>query len=614
MKKFLETLKAEVMLCDGAMGTQLIARGLSPSLCKEEQNIVNPSLVLSIHEDYIRAGSQIIETNTFAANYFQLKKFGLENKVKEINKQGAILAKSAGSRKNVFVAGSVGPIGALIKPYGPLTQGDVKRAYEEQIGYLIEGGVDLIIIETISNLIEAKEAIEAARNLSMDMPVICQLTFMADGNTKFGNDVVSSLLELKQVGADIVGMNCTLGPRESYDIFTNMTSKIPAFLSVQPNAGYPSIQAGKPVYYASPEYMKKYAKLFVEAGANIVGACCGSAPEHIQAMAEAVVGIRPKPKMAKLGLKHEIKLKEEPIQIQKIEKPRNLREYIKKDFILTVEIDPPKGCDYEELLSESLQLKESGIDLINVADNPMARVRMSSLAMAFLVKEKIKLEPILHFTCRDRNILGIQSELLGAAALGINVILALRGDPATIGDFPKATSVFDVDSHGLVKIINSLNKGYNFAGAPINAKTNFIIGVAGNPSTSNLDNDLNRLKEKISEGAQFIQTQPVYDIKKLQLFSNAIKELNVELIIGILPLLSYKQAMYLNNEVPGITIPEEILSKFEKIDNPIKAEDEGIKITLELMNEAKKYVNGFYFIPPPKKLYVVKEIIKSYFK
>lgn len=614
MKKFLEKLKFEVMLCDGAMGTQLIARGLSPLMCKEEQNIINSSLVLSIHEDYIRAGSQIIETNTFAANYFQLKKFGLENKVKEINKQGAILAKDVASRKNVFVAGSVGPIGALIKPYGPLTQWDVVRAYEEQIGYLIEGGVDLIIIETISNLIEAKEAIKAAKSLAKDMPLICQLTLMADGNTKFGNEAVSSLFELKQVGADIVGINCTLGPRESYDIFANIASKVPSFLSVQPNAGYPSIQTGKPVYYASPDYMKKYAKLFVEAGANIVGACCGSAPEHIQAMAEAIIGIRPKPKIVQIEVKDEIKLKEESIQIQKIEKPCNLTEYIKKDFILTVEIDPPKGYDYEELLSESLQLKELGIDLINIADNPMARVRMSSLAMAFLIKEKIKLEPILHFTCRDRNILGIQSELLGAAALGINVILALRGDPTTIGDFPKSTSVFDVDSLGLVKIISSLNKGYNFAGAPINAKTNFIIGIAGNPSTTNFENDLIRLKEKINEGAQFIQTQPVYDIKKLELFSNAIKELNVQLIIGILPILNYKQAMYLNNEVPGITVPEEILLRFEKIDNPIKAEEEGIKITLELIKEAKKYVNGFYFIPPPKKLYIIKEIIMNYFK
>ncbi len=590
MKDIFKLLKKETLLCDGAMGTQLLMRGVAPLQCKEEQNILNPSLVLSIHKDYVQAGAQIIETNTFAANYIQLKKYGLEKKIEKINKQAVYIAKEAAAKKDIFVAGSVGPIGALIKPYGPLSLWDVSKTYEEQINYLVDAGIDLIIIETISNLIEAKEAIKAAKNIT-NKPIICQLTIMSDGKTKFGNDALTSLLELKETGADIVGINCTLGPRETYDVICNIAKKIPSYLSIQPNAGYPSIESGKPVYYTSPDYMKRYAKSFIDIGANILGACCGSAPEHIQAMAEVVIGTKPKSRLIKTEI-IEKKKEEKPIQLSKEIKPKNLREYLKKDFILTVEIDPPKGCDYEELLSESFQLKQLGIDLINIADNPMARVRMSSIVMAYIIKEKIKIEPILHFTCRDRNILGIQSELLGAAALGINVILALRGDPATVGDFPKATSVFDVDSLGLVKIINSLNKGYNFAGIPINAKTNFIVGIAGNPSSKNLENDISRIQEKINEGAQFIQTQPVYDIKKLKIFYNAIKKYNVDLIIGILPILSYKQAIYLNNEVPGITIPEDIIKRFEKLE-PRKAEKEGIKIILDFIKEAKKYVNGF---------------------
>jgi len=608
MKNLLERLKTEVLLCDGAMGTQLIARGLDPALCKEAQNILNPSLVLSIHEDYIRAGAQIIETNTFSANRIQLKKYGLADKVKEINKQGARLAKDAASLKNVYVAGSVGPIGALIKPYGPLTLLDVQKAYEEQISYLLEGGVDLIIIETISNLLEAKEAINAAKKLS-DKPVICQLTFLADGKTKFGNEAATSLIELKETGADIVGLNCTLGPKETYDILSAIITKVPPPISVQPNAGYPTIERGKPVYYTTPDYMERYAKLYVEIGANIVGACCGSAPEHIQAIAEVVVGMRPRirPTAMKLIEEKEKTIVETP---KEEEIPLSLRKYLKKDFLITVELDPPKGCYYKELLSEAMKLKAIGVDLVNIADNPMARVRMSSLAMAYLIKEKVEIEPILHFTCRDRNILGIQSELLGAAALGINVILALRGDPATVGDFPKATSVFDVDSLGLVKIINCLNKGYNFAGAPIDAKTNFIIGIAGNPSSNNIENDLIRIKEKINEGARFIQTQPVYDIEKLKLFYDKIKHFDIDLIIGILPILNHKQAMYLHNEVPGISVPQYILDKFEKLDT-LKAEEEGLEITLEFLKEAKKYVAGFYFIPPPRKLHIIEKIIQK---
>lgn len=607
MKNILERLKEEVLLCDGAMGTQLISRGVPMDACREEINLTNPSLILSIHEDYVRAGAQIIETNTFGANYIQLRKYGLEKKLKQINQEAVRLAKDIASRWDVYVAGSVGPLGAMLKPYGPLTIKNVNAFYTDQISYLIEAGVDLIIIETISDLLEAKEAIKVAKSIA-NIPVICQLTFMADGKTKLGYEAKDSLIELAETGADVVGLNCSVGPRETYEILSDIINDLSCYVSVQPNAGYPSLYKGKLIYFAGPGYLQEYAKLYAELGANIIGSCCGTDPSHTKAMAEAIKGYKPHRKIRENPPKTEIVVPKEQIQIKEKKKPTKLTEYLKKDFVMTVEIDPPKGINYSKLIIESHHLKEMGIDLVNIADNPMARVRMSSMVMAHIIKDEVGLEPILHFTCRDRNILGIQSELLGASALNINVILALRGDPANVGDFPKATSVFDVDSLGLIKIINSLNNGFNFSGVPIDSKTNFIVGIAGNPNSIDLDTDIRRIEEKIQAGASFIQTQPIYEIDKLIKFKERIKNFDVDLIIGILPLVSYKQAAYLHHEVPGIIIPEYILKLLEKL-SPEAAEKEGIKIVREFIREAKPYINGFYFIPPFERYSLIEKIL-----
>jgi len=325
-------------------------------------------------------------------------------------------------------------------------------------------------------------------------------------------------------------------------------------------------------------------------------------------MAEAIKGYKPQRKIKEKPTKIEIDLPKEAVQIKEKKKTPKLTEYLKKDFVMTVEIDPPKGINYSKLIIESHHLKEMGIDLVNIADNPMARVRMSSMVMAHIIKDEVGLEPILHFTCRDRNILGIQSELLGASALNINVILALRGDPANVGDFPKATSVFDVDSLGLIKIINSLNNGFNFSGTPLDSRTNFIVGIAGNPNSIDLDADIRRIEEKIQAGASFIQTQPIYEIERLIKFKERIKDFDVDLIIGILPLVSYKQAAYLHHEVPGIMIPEYILKLLEKLP-PEAAEKEGIKIIREFIRDAKPYINGFYFIPPFERYSLIEKIL-----
>jgi len=604
MKNLIELLKERVLVADGAMGTYLFEKGLPQDECKEYQNIKNPELVFSIHKEYVSAGAEIIETNTFAANSVKLSKFNLEDKLKEINYEGVRIAREAGG-KDVFVAGSVGPLGVMLRPYGIFTFNDMVKVFKEQISILVSAGVDLIIIETISSLLEARAALLASKSIS-DLPVIVSMTFLADGKTKFGDDVTRSLNELKEIGADIVGANCTVGPQETAEIVIPYLKESSNLFSVMPNAGYPTIVRGKTIYLSSPAYFKEYAEIFLENGANIIGSCCGTNPTHTRAIAEVVKGEKPRKRK---GIPH-VEIIEEERREEKVELKSRFREKIGKEMVLTVEIDPPKGHNCNEVIEISRKLMAYGVDALNVAENPMARMRMSSIALAHLIQEKVGIETILHFTCRDRNLLGIQSELLGASVLGIKNILALRGDPAEIGDFPKATSVYDIDTVGLVRLIKEFNKGRDMGGNQIGSPTSFLVGVASNPSSPDLNAELKRLEEKVNAGADFVLTQPQYDLSIIENFLKETEKFNIPIIVGVMPLKSARHAEFLHNEVPGIRIPEEIRERLKKA----RQEEQGrigLEIAIDFIRRIKGEVSGIYLIPPPQGFELIFEIISK---
>lgn len=604
MKNLIEILKERVLVADGAMGTYLIEKGLSPDECKELQNLKNPDLVFSIHKEYVEAGAEIIETNTFAANSVKLSKFNLENKIKEINYEGVRIAKEAGG-KDIFVAGSVGPLGVMLRPYGVFTFNDMVRVFKEQISILVSAGVDLIIIETISSLLEARAALIASKSIS-EVPVIVSMTFLADGKTKFGDDLFRSLNELKEIGADIVGANCTVGPQETAEIVIPYLKESENLFSVMPNGGYPTVVRGKTIYLSSPAYFKEYAEIFLENGANIIGGCCGTNPTHIKAIAEVVKGEKPR-KRKKITY---VEIVEEERKEERVEISSRFREKLGKERVLTVEIDPPKGHNCENVLALSKKLMSSGVDALNIAENPMARMRMSSVALAHLIQEKVGIETILHFTCRDRNLLGIQSELLGASVLGIKNILALRGDPTEIGDFPKATSVYDIDTVGLVRLIKEFNKGKDMAGNPIGTPTSFLVGVAVNPSSPDLCSELKRLEEKIDAGADFALTQPQYDLSTLENFLKETEKFKIPIIVGIMPLKSAKHAEFLHNEVPGISIPEEVRERLKKA-NQEEQPKIGMEIALDFIKKIWGNVSGIYLVPSSQNFDIILRIISE---
>lgn len=602
-KSFLERLDRGVLVCDGAMGTMLHSKGVPQTTCYNELNISNPELVQEIHKSYIHAGAQIIETNTFGANRVKLSRYGLEKKVYKINFQGAQIAKEVAG-KNIFVAGSVGPLGRPTKIFDKLTKNEKHRIFMEQVKALCDGGVDLIMIETFADLDEMKEAALAAKNVTC-LPVICQMTYGQEGKTFAGIDPFSVVKELSKMGVDVIGTNCGRGPQDVLGVIKKMASISNIKLSAQPNAGLPRFMDGKFIYPSAPEYFGIYAKRLVDAGANIVGGCCGTTPEHIKAIADAVKDIKPKLRAISVEIKHPAGYFKPPL----MEQPplTSLSTKFGKKFVVTVEIDPPKGVDASKALEAATLFKKYGVDAVNISDNPLARTRMGPVALAHLIKKRVGLEPILHFTCRDRNVLGIQSELLGAYALNIENVLALTGDPPAVGDYPYLTTVFEVTSKGLIHIIKTLNQGYDFAGNPIRPHTNFCIGAAVNPNASNLDREIKRFKEKVEAGAIFAQTQPVYDINIFKKFLDKTSHLKIPILAGVLPLQSYRHAEFLHNEVSGIIIPEEVRERMRNVDKP---EKEGVLIAQEFLADAKKLVSGVCLMPPFERYDVALDVLR----
>ncbi len=604
MKKaasFWDCLRERVLLVDGAMGTYLHLRGLPEGQCREELNLKNPSLVLSVHEEYLRAGADVLETNTFGANYVQLRRFGLEKQVRAINQAGVRLAREVAAHgTGVFVAGSVGPLGALLQPYGRLTLRDVQAIYEEQIGALVESGVDLLFIETQSSTVEARAALQAARRVGR-VPIVCLMTFDREGRSRMGNELPEALYELVEAGADVVGFNCGVGPGDAYDLVVHRLKDFPHPLAVLPNAGYPTYVAGRLTYAATPAYFAEYARLLVEAGVVLIGSCCGTTPEHTAAMARVVKGgspVRPVGRPApERAPPPSLQLIEGPTPTEEAVFPTRLRDLFAKDFVVTVAVEPPRGWDYTRVVEDVRYLRSIGVDAVNVGDNPLASLRMSPVALAAVLKREVGVEPIVHFTCRDRNVLALQSELLGAAALGIRVVLALTGEPVEVGEFPRATSVFDVDAVGLIRILRDLNEGRNLAGHPIDTRTYFIIGGSANPLAADMEREVERVRQKVENGASFLVTQPIYDPAVVFRFRDALGDLAVDLIAGICPPVSERYARFLTNEVPGISIPETWMERLRGRTRE-DAERAAVELCQALMERLGGAVQGFYLMLP----------------
>ncbi len=573
MKNILDVLKEKILICDGAMGTMLYLQVPQPQVCYESLNIHQPKLVESIHRQYLDAGADILETNSFGANITKLAKYGHEKDVFKINAEAARLARRVAA-KSAYVAGSIGPLSAQ-EP--DLTTQQIYEIYKEQILGLAEGGVDLFILETFSKIEHIKIAISACKK-EASLPVVAQMAFLEGNRIGLGDSVQIIAQELIRTGADVVGANCGNGPRHTLDIINALSNSTDAFISAQPNAGYPQIVDGRTMYLTTPEYFAEYAKKFAQAGANIIGGCCGTTPEHIRLIAKALKGKRPYIRKRSEGF----------IEATREKQGEPDKKEISVGIKVVVELMPPKTADTNKLIDTAVMLKEKGAKVLSFPENPLARARMSSIAAAGIVKQKTNLDTIFHYTCRDRSLIGLQSDLLGACALGLTSVLAVTGDPVSLGTNPKASSVFDVDSIRLVKLISDMKKEFGL---------NLRTGVAFNPNFKDIGPQTERLKRKIDAGAEFAMTQPMFEIDKIAEMAKKTKSLGIPVFVGILPLVSRKNAEFLHNEVPGMQIPDAIRSRMN-IEDKQKAKEEGMSIALELIEGSKSFVDGFYLISP----------------
>ncbi len=621
---FLERLKRGPILADGAMGTMLYARGVSFDRCFDELNLSNPALVQEIHREYIRAGAEIIETNTFGANRFKLAHHGFADKVREVNLRGVKLAREAReiAGEATFVLGSVGPIGQLLETLGEVSYDDARAAFKEQIEALLEGGADGIILETFSDLNELQAAIAAAREVTHDLPLVAQMSFTDDENTLTGNKPEEIGDALCSLQVDVIGGNCSVGPTGTFNAIKRLIASITAcreadvpFFSAMPNAGFPARIGERYMYLSSPAYFAEYAHKFVgELGTTIVGGCCGTTPAHIAAMRAALDTIRApsKPRVIVVDKPAESPREEPAAGMTSVR--RSLREKLSAGkWVTSVELDPPRGLNPTKTLQGAAMLKEMGVDCINIGDSPLAKIRMGCISLAVMIQQQIGLETIIHFTTRDRNLMALQSDLIGAHALGIRNVIALTGDPPRLGDYPNATAVYDIDSIGLIKIIERLNEGRDWAGTSIGSNADFYIACALDMMWANSDpNELERFHRKMEAGADFVMTQPIYDAavlhEFLQKYGDKYGKVEKPVILGVLPLMSSKHAEFLHNEVPGITLTDDARRRMK--DAGERGVEEGIRLAQELLIEAKDFVAGTYLMPSFGRYEVCGELVK----
>ncbi|GAW67682.1 homocysteine S-methyltransferase [Geoanaerobacter pelophilus] len=595
---FLERVAHEVLIGDGAIGTMLYAKGVALDANFEHLNLVRPQLVLDLHAEYLAAGAQVIETNTFGANYAKLSAIGIGGKVAEINRQGAILARRAANGRDVFVAGSMGPLG---RGKQELNDEQVREAFLVQAASLAEGGVDLLILETFSELDELETALAAARQTGL--PVVANLAFGEGSRLAGGIEAEDAALRLAAAGASLVGANCGAGPLELLATLKRMAAVTDLPLAAYPNSGFPEYVDGRYIYRTTPDYFAARAEEMVAAGAVLVGGCCGTTPEHIRVMAQRLKGARPAARVA-VGA-----VSRTPVAEKAQALGSSFLDRWGKEMVVTVELDPPKGLDCSRILAGSRALKEAGADAINLAENPLARVRMGNLALASLIRREVGIEVIAHITCRDRNLIGLQSDLMGASLLGVSSILAVTGDPASLGEEAGASSVFDLNSFTLIKLLSDLNRGVNALGNPIGAGTGFTIGAAFNPNTQKMEVQVARLAKKVANGACFAQTQPIYDLERFEQMVEQTAHLGIPVLPGVLPLVGGRNAEFLHNEVPGISIPDSIR---ERMAGKVGEEGvrEGLAIAREFIEATMGRVGGYYLIPPFGKYEIAVELVK----
>ncbi len=613
---FLERLQQGPVISDGAMGTMLYSSGVPLDSAFDVLNLSNPELVASIHRAYIAAGAEIIETNSYGANRFKLEQLGLAGKVRQLNRVSAKIAREQReiSGRPVFIAGSVGPTLQRLPPIGGASIEKVRAAFREQIEALLEGGVDLLTIETIPDVAEMRAALAAARECS-DLPIVAMLTFAEDGRTVAGNEPSAVIDMLLEHQVDVIGANCSVGPTRLLhvlDAFARELSwrNMERPLACIPNAGWPTQQGGRVIYPSSPDYFGSFALRAAEAGVSVIGGCCGTTPAHIEAMVRAIADRSSGAVTEKHPIIPELVVTEAAPPITGVgeRQPDGFRTELGRKFLVAVEIDPPKGLNPQKAIAGAELLKRAGVDAINVADSPMARVRMSALTLCMMIQNQVDIETIVHFTTRDRSLMGIQSELLGAHAAGVRTVLALTGDPPTLGGYPGTSGVYDIDSIGLIKLLANMNNGIDAVGAPIGTHADFRIGCAIDPTRNDLQMEAERLHEKLDAGAHFVMTQPIFDaavwLRFLEHFGGSIP---VPLMIGILPLQSAKHADFLHNEVPGITLTPDALKRMHAAGPDGRRE--GVEMAQELLLDLLPLAQGVYLMPSFGRYEVAAEVL-----
>jgi len=616
LKPFLNALDDRVLVCDGAMGTMLYGKGVFINRCFESLNQTQPDLVVDVHLEYLKAGADVIETNTFGANRMKLRGFGLGDQVREINLAGAQLARRAveKSKGEAYVAGAIGPLGVRVEPWGKTGIDEAEAMFRDQAQALLDGKVDLFILETFRDLNEIGAAIAAVRSIC-DLPIVAQMTTEEDGASLDGAPPEQFAPELIKRGASVVGINCSVGPAPMLETVERISDIVDVWLSAQPNAGKPRDIEGRNLYLCSPEYMASYARRFIASGVRLVGGCCGTTPEHIRQIALAAKSMGPG--LARHAAGTEVKshsaltIASQPNatpSIEREEKSALARKLVNGGFVRAIELMPPRGHAPSRAIEGAARLAKCGVDVVTIPDGPRSGARMSALSVAVLVQQQSGIEALLQYSCRDRNLLGIQSDLLGAHAMGVRNVLGITGDVRNLGDIPDATAVFDVDSIGLTNVINRLNHGLDIGGQSIGEPTAFHTGVMVNPSRD-LDQELRRLEFKVEAGAEFAVTRPVFDVAAFERFLKRVEPLRLPIIVGIWPFESVLNAEFMANEVPGVTVPDAIVERMRKTASADAAAAEGVLVAKEIVIAIKGMAAGVQISTPSGRLDAALDVL-----
>jgi len=607
------------VLCDGAMGTMLYGRGVFINRCYDELNLSQPEMVRTVHEEYLQAGAEVIETNTFGGNRFRLERYGLQDRVREINVAGVKLARECVEQirlkqaSDAFVAGAIGPLGIRLEPLGKTGLDEAFDAFAEQVKALVEGGpghgADLLIVETMTSMAEAEQAILAARSEAPGVPLIVMVTVDEDGNCLDGTTAERAAVRMTEWGADAVGCNCSAGPATVLSVIERMCAVTHLPLAAMPNAGIPRAVDGRMIYMTSPDYMGSFARKFVKAGATFVGGCCGTTPNYTRAMKSALRAMDAQETAVSVVVQStadDRKGKVEPPPLA--DRSKIGSKIAAGEFVTLVEIVSPKGIDCTKEIEGAAQLHALGVDAINVPDSPRASARMSAQSLCVQIQQHVGIETVLHYTCRDRNVLSIQSDLLGASSIGLKNVLCLTGDPPKLGNYPDATAVFDVDAIGLVNIVRNLNHGLDIGKNSIGESTGFTISVAANPGVPDIENEIRRFAFKVEAGAEYAITQPVFDLRLLEEFLRRIEGFRIPVIAGIWPLTSLRNAEFMKNDL-RVSMPEEIMARMGATTSPEAARAEGVKIAQEMLEKARGTVQGVQVSAPFGKYVAAAQVL-----